>query len=101
VAVAHARAVREGVVPPVDAGAFSCNSNVLETPPALAVSVAVWPVVTEETVAVKAALIAPAGTVTEAGTATPLALLTRFTVRPPVRAAALKVTVQVSVPVPV
>jgi hypothetical protein len=81
--------------------AFSWRVNVFETPPALAVSVAVWPVVTEETVAVKAALIAPAGTVTEAGTATPLELLARFTAKPPVKAAVLNVTVQLSLPAPV
>jgi hypothetical protein len=72
----------------------------LLTLPALAVNVAVWAVLTEATVAVKLALDAPAGTVTEAGTVTALSLLARLTVNPPVFAAAFSVTVQVSVPAP-
>jgi hypothetical protein len=57
--------------------------------------------VTEETVAVKAAVVAPAATVTEAGTVTVELLLARLTVNPPVAAAAFRVTVQLSVPDPV
>ena len=57
--------------------------------------------VTEETVAVKAAVVAPAATVTVAGTATDELLLARLTVNPPVAAAAFSVTVQLSVPAPV
>ena len=68
---------------------------------ALAVRVAVWAVVTEETVAVKAAVVAPAATITEVGTVTDELLLARLTVNPPVGAAALSVTVQLSVPAPV
>jgi hypothetical protein len=58
-------------------------------------------VLTDETVAAKLALAAPAGTVTAAGTATAAALLDRLTVWPPAPAAAFSVTVQVSVPAPV
>jgi hypothetical protein len=47
------------------------------------------------------ALVAPAGTVTVAGTATALALLVRLTARPPLAAAAFNVTVQVSLADPV
>jgi hypothetical protein len=79
----------------------SCRAKVSATLLALAVRVAVWAVVTEETVAVKAAVVAPAATVTEAGTVTDELLLARFTVNPPVGAAAFSVTVQLSVPDPV
>jgi hypothetical protein len=54
-------------------------------------------VVTALTVAGKLALVAPAATVTEAGTVTAEEMLARFTSWPPVGAAALRVTVQVSV----
>ena len=70
-------------------------------PPAAAVRVTVWAVVTAETVAVKPMLVAPAGTVADAGTVTALLLLARLTASPPVPAAALSVTVQASVPAPV
>ncbi len=79
----------------------NCKAKVLATLLALAVRVAVWEVVTEETVAVKAAVVAPAATVTVAGTATDELLLARLTVNPPVGAAAFSVTVQLSVPAPV
>jgi hypothetical protein len=71
------------------------------TLPALAVKVTVCAVLTEETVAVKLALLAPAATVTEAGTVTAVLLLARLTVNPPLAAAAFSVTVQLSVPAPV
>jgi hypothetical protein len=71
------------------------------TLPALAVKVTVCAVLTEETVAVKLALLAPAATVTEAGTVTAVLLLARLTVNPPLGAAAFSVTVQLSVPAPV
>jgi len=58
-------------------------------------------VVTDKTVAVKAALVAFAGTVTVAGTVTAALLLDRLILRPPLGAAALSVTVQASVPDPV
>ncbi len=67
----------------------------------MAVSVAVWAEVTAETLAVKAALVTLAGTVTEAGRVTAGSLLDKLTLRPPLGAAALSVTVQASVPDPV
>jgi hypothetical protein len=52
-------------------------------------------------VAVNPALAAPAGTVTELGTVTAGLLLDRFTIRPPLGAEVVSVTVQASVPDPV
>jgi hypothetical protein len=83
----------------VDAPSWS--AKVSETLPALAVSVAVAAVLTAVTVAVKPALVAPAATVTDAGTVTLELLLPRLTAKPPVAAAAFSVTVQLSVPAPV
>jgi hypothetical protein len=57
-------------------------------------------VLTADAVAVKPALVAPAAIVTDAGTATALLLLARFTVVAAV-AAAVSVTVQAVVPAPV
>ena len=56
---------------------------------------------TADTVAVNPTLVALAGTVTELGTFTAPLLLERFTLIPPLGAAALNVTVQVSDPAPV
>ena len=56
---------------------------------------------TEATVAEKLALVAPAATVTEAGTVTEELLLARLTVSPLLAAATLSDTVQASVPAPV
>ena len=56
---------------------------------------------TEATVAEKLALVAPAATVTEAGTVTEELVLARPTANPPLGAAALSDTVQASVPAPV
>jgi hypothetical protein len=81
--------------------AFNCIVNVLETPLALPVSVADCVVDTEETVAEKPAVVAPAAMVTEDGTATEELLLDRLTANPPFGAAALRITVQASVPDPV
>jgi len=81
--------------------ALSCSVKVLATLLALAVRVTVWAVLTEETVAVKLAVVAPAGTITEAGTVTADLLLATLTAKPPVSAAAFSVTVQLSVPAPV
>ena len=78
----------------------SCNANVFAALPALAVSVTVVAVLTEEAVAGKFALIAPAATVTDAGTVTEALLLARLTTSPPLAAAAFSVTVQLSVPAP-
>jgi hypothetical protein len=58
-------------------------------------------VLTAVTVAVKVPVVAPAATVTLAGTVTAVSLLARLTTNPPVAAAAFKVTVQLSVPAPV
>jgi hypothetical protein len=58
-------------------------------------------VVTELTVAVKPAVFDPDVTVTPPGTVTEVLLLTRLTANPPVAAAVLIETVQLSVPVPV
>jgi hypothetical protein len=82
-------------------GTASCRANVSVTPLALAVRVTVRAVLTAETVAVKAAVVEPAATVTEAGTVTALLLLARLTLNPPLGAAALSATVQESVPAPV
>ena len=68
--------------------------------PVLAVRVADCAVVTEDMFAANAALLAPSGTVIAAGTVTEVLLLAKFTVNPPL-AAALRVTVQASVPAPV
>jgi hypothetical protein len=76
----------------------SCRAKVFATLPALAVRVTVSAMLTEETVAVKLALVAPAATVTEAGTVTALLLLARLTANPPLAAAVFSVTVQLSVP---
>lgn len=69
--------------------------------PAEAVTCADSAAVTADTVAVKPALVAPAGTVTEEGTATAVLLLASATVSPPTVAGAFSVTVQLSVPAPV
>ena len=53
-----------------------------------------------ETAAENVALVAPAGTITEAGTLMEALLLTRVTVWPPVGAPPDRVTVQESVPAP-
>jgi hypothetical protein len=57
--------------------------------------------VTDDTVAVNPALLALAGTVTVAGTVTAALLLARLTLKPPLPAAAVSVTVQLSLPDPV
>ncbi len=71
------------------------------TPPAVAVNVTDCADVKDETVALKLALVALAGTAMLAGTATVALLLDRVTLNPPLPAAALKLTVQASVPAPV
>ena len=74
------------------------SATVLDALPAVAVTVAVCADETAATVAVKLAEVAPAATVTEAGTVTAELLLASVTARPPVGAAAVSVTVQASVP---
>lgn len=80
---------------------LSCIETVWVALPAEAVSVTDCEVETAAAVAVKAALVAPAATVTEEGTVTALLLLERATDRPPLPAAAVSVTVQESVAAPV
>jgi hypothetical protein len=72
-----------------------------EAPSALAVSVAVWVVVTAAAVAVNLALVEPAGTATLEGTVSALSLLVRFTVTCPMSGAAFSVTVHGSDAAPV
>ena len=73
----------------------------MDSVPEVAIRVAICAVATEATVAEKAALVAFAGTVTVAGRTTAALLLERLTLRPPLPAAALRVTVQASVPDPI
>ena len=70
-------------------------------PPAVAVSIAVCAALTADTVAVKLALLDPATTIADDGTATEVLLLDRFTAWPPVPAGLDTVTWQLSVPAPV
>ena len=77
------------------------TANVFDTLFTVAVKVAVCVVLTDATVAVKFALVAPAATVTLAGTVTAALLLVRPTANPPLAAAAFSVNVQLSVPAPV
>ena len=77
------------------------RAKVSETVPEVAVRVAACAVATEAMVAEKAALVALAGMVTVAGRVTAALLLDRLTLSPPLPAAALRVTVQASVPEPV
>jgi hypothetical protein len=87
----------------VNAGlaALSWMEKFCEVLPEDALMVAVCAVLTEAAVAVKDALVEPAATVTDAGTVTALLLLASVTLAPPLGAAALRVTVQASVPEPV
>jgi hypothetical protein len=89
-------------LPKVSVGtvAFSVRANVLEIPPAVADSVAVWLVLTAVAVAAKLALVAPEAIATEAGTVTALLLLARLNVVALV-AAEVSVAVHASVPAPV
>jgi hypothetical protein len=80
---------------------FNCRAKVWETLPAVAVNVTACAEVTDATVAVNPALVALAGTVTVAGTVTDELLLDRLTLKPPLGAAEVSVTVQASVPAPV
>lgn len=78
--------------------AFSCRAKLLETEPALAVKVTACEEVKDETLAVNPALVAFTGTTSVAGTVTAALLLARLTLRPPVPAATVSVTVQLSLP---
>jgi len=85
----------------VAVAAFSCSETDFEVLPVVAVSEADCVLVTEDTVAVNAAVFAVAGTVTELGTVTAELLLARATLRPPEGADPDKVTVQASASDPV
>jgi hypothetical protein len=85
-------------VPPDEDAGFNCRAKVLETPLAVAVSVTDCADVTVETVVENPALAAFAGTVIDAGTWAAALLLERLTATPPDGAAAVRVTVQASVP---
>lgn len=80
--------------------ALSCSVKLCVTPPALAVRMADCEEPAGEADAVKTALLAPAGTVTAAGTLTSELLLARFTANPPLADAAFSVTEQLTVPDP-
>lgn len=80
--------------------AFSCMAKFADALPALAVSVAVCAVLTAATVAEKAALAAPAATVTVAGTVTAELLEARLTANPAAGAAPFNDTVQLAAPAP-
>jgi len=82
-----------------DAPSWSAKISVAV--PVLAVRVAVCAEVTEATVALKLAVVVPAGTLTEFGTVTASLLLARLTETPPVAADAFNVTEQLSVADPV
>jgi hypothetical protein len=83
------------------AAALSWMETLCETPPEAPVNVTACAVLTDETVAVNAALEAPAATVTEAGTVTALLLLDSAIPAPPVGAAMFNVAVHASEPEPV
>jgi hypothetical protein len=95
------KAIEVALMLSVAAAGFNCREYDLETPPVVAVNVAVWAELTAETDAANPALAAPAGTVTAEGTVTALSLLARFTLAPPPGAAAFNITVQLSDAVPV
>jgi hypothetical protein len=78
-------------------GATTLSENVWVTP-AVAIKFAVWSVETAATVAAKATLKAPVGTLTVVGTVTFELLLARDTPNPPARAGTLNPTLQTAVP---
>jgi hypothetical protein len=90
-----------GAFPPPWLTAFNCKANVSVTPFASAVTVAVWAELTAVTFALKLLVVAPATIVTFAGTFTAALSLARLTAIPPVGAGPVKVTVQLSLPLPV
>ena len=86
----------------VNAGvaALSWSEIDLEVLPLVAVNVTFSGVPTGEALAVNAAVVAPAATITVAGTATALLLLETLTLNPPVGASPLRATVHVSFTTP-
>jgi hypothetical protein len=99
VVLPHIKELIEGAT--VDPEPLSLIEAVFETDPCVAVSVTVCEELTAAIVATKGALLAPAATVTEPGTAIALLLLARVTTNPVLGAAAVRVTVQLSVPAPI
>jgi hypothetical protein len=81
--------------------AFSWIEVAFVTPLALAVTVAVCVVLTAEAVTPKDALTAPAGIVSEAGTVSAVLLLAKATAKPPLGAAAVRLTEHASDAAPV
>ena len=81
--------------------AFNCTAKPAVTLPALAVRLTLCAVDTAATMAVKLALVAPEVITTEAGTTTEELLLARFTVVPPLGAAAVNAAAHASVVEPV
>ena len=80
---------------------MSWRAKVFVVELALAVRVTLWAEVTADTVAEKVALLAPAGTTTDAGRVTALLLSDRAMLKPPVGADPVSVTVHVTLPAPV
>jgi hypothetical protein len=95
----HESALIDGVK--ADDGPVRLIDVFFETVPCVAVNVTVCDVLTLEALAGKLAFEAPEATDTEAGTVTALLLLARLTVKPPLGAGALKVTLQESEPAPI
>jgi hypothetical protein len=95
------KATLVALTPSVATAALNSRAKLLVALPKLAVKVTACAVPTGDTVAVNPALAAFAGTVTVAGTATAALLLERLTLRTPLAAAEVIVTVQASVPDPV
>jgi hypothetical protein len=93
--------LRDGFEGEETGAGFSCTVNVCVTPLALAIRMPGCAMLTAAAVAVKLALVAFAGTVTDDGTVKYASLLTKPTLKPPDGAAALSVAVHVSVPAPV
>ena len=81
--------------------AFSCRESVREVLPVVAVRVTACEVLTDAICAMKVALVAPAGTVTELGTVTALLLLARPTFKPAAGANPERLTVHASASDPV